>query len=253
MRRPLLPAGMATPERFYLQEYENEALAVTDLTAELLAAIEAGALVVNYSGHGSVNIWATERIIDNRGGAYRSDVATLTNSGDVPVCGEHELPDGLLHLSAGGRLCGRLLAVAGRGVDVPANAGAVAALMPTAMTDTDGQQVLVQCALRGDLQPWTSAALGPAVGYAKQQLLANGGAAYEETSNTFMFFGDPATSAQGAAAAAAAGADGVMAGRRHGGALLGGGAWTATATRLPATTCTGGFRPRRATPSSTPR
>ena len=50
----VLPAGMATPERFYLQEYENESLSVTDLTAELLAAIEAGALVVNYSGHGSV-------------------------------------------------------------------------------------------------------------------------------------------------------------------------------------------------------
>ena len=32
------------------------------------------------------------------------------------------------------------------------------------------------------------------MGYAKQQLLANGGAAYEEISNTFMFFGDPATS-----------------------------------------------------------
>jgi hypothetical protein len=36
--------------------------------------------------------------------------------------------------------------------------------------------------------------LGSAVSYAKQQLLANGGAAYEETSNTFLFFGDPATS-----------------------------------------------------------
>jgi hypothetical protein len=33
---------MAAPERFYLQEYENESLAVTDLTADLLSAIEAG-------------------------------------------------------------------------------------------------------------------------------------------------------------------------------------------------------------------
>ena len=80
----LLPAGMATPERFYLQEYENESLAVTDLTAELLSAVEAGALVVNYAGHGSVNLWATERVLDNRGGAYRSDVSTLTNSGMYP-------------------------------------------------------------------------------------------------------------------------------------------------------------------------
>ena len=41
----LLPAGMATPVRFYLQEYENESLAVSDLTADLIAAINAGALM----------------------------------------------------------------------------------------------------------------------------------------------------------------------------------------------------------------
>ena len=80
----LLPAGMAAPERFYLQEYQNESLAVTDLTGDLIAAIKAGALIVNYSGHANRNIWATEHILDNRGGVYRTDVGTLTNSGKYP-------------------------------------------------------------------------------------------------------------------------------------------------------------------------
>ena len=189
----LLPAGMATPERFYLQEYENESLAVTDLTAELLAAIEAGALVVNYSGHGSVNIWATERIIDNRGGAYRSDVATLTNSGKYPfVVNMSCLTGYFIYPQTGGYAADSWRSLA-EGWLWPANAGAVAALMPTAMTDTEGQQVLSNALYEG-IFALDQRRLGPAVGYAKQQLLANGGAEYEEISNTFMFFGDPATS-----------------------------------------------------------
>ena len=190
----LLPAGMATPERFYLQEYENEALAVTDLTAELLAAIEAGALVVNYSGHGSVNIWATERMIDNRGGAYRSDVATLTNSGKYPfVVNMSCLTGYFIYPQTGGYAADSWRSLA-EGWLWPANAGAVAALMPTAMTDTVGQHLLVQRALRGDLRAGPAACWGRRWATRSQQLLANGGSEYEETSNTFMFFGDPATS-----------------------------------------------------------
>jgi hypothetical protein len=64
--------------------------------------------------------------------------------------------------------------------------------MPTAMTDTTGQQVLSN-ALYEAIFSRDQRILGAAVGYAKQQLLANGGAAYEETGNTFMYFGDPAT------------------------------------------------------------
>jgi hypothetical protein len=74
----------------------------------------------------------------------------------------------------------------------PEEAGAVAALMPTGMTDAAGQHFLSNALYEGifalDLRR-----LGPAVAYAKQQLLANGGAEYEEMSNTFMLFGDPAT------------------------------------------------------------
>jgi hypothetical protein len=74
----------------------------------------------------------------------------------------------------------------------PASAGAVAALMPTGMTDTDGQHLLSNALYEG-IFTLDRRTLGPAVGYARQQLLANGGSQYEQTSNTFMFFGDPAT------------------------------------------------------------
>ena len=190
----LLPAGMATPERFYLQEYENEALAVTDLTADLLAAIEAGALVVNYSGHGSVNIWATERIIDNRGGAYRSDVVDSDQLRQVPVRGEHELPDGLLHLSADGRLCGRLLAVARRGLAVAGERRGGGG--PDADGDDGHRGPAPACPTRSTRRSsrWTAGAGAGGGLRAASSCWPTGVRSTSRSSNTFMFFGDPATS-----------------------------------------------------------
>jgi hypothetical protein len=60
------------------------------------------------------------------------------------------------------------------------------------MTDTDGQHLLSNALYEG-IFTLDRRTLGPAVGYARQQLLANGGSQYEQTSDTFMFFGDPAT------------------------------------------------------------
>jgi hypothetical protein len=65
--------------------------------------------------------------------------------------------------------------------------------MPTGMTSSDGQHILSNALYEG-IFTLDKRRLGPAVAYARQQLLANGGAAYEETANTFMLFGDPATS-----------------------------------------------------------
>ncbi len=183
---------MAAPERFYLQEYQNESLAVADLTADLTAAINAGALIVNYSGHGSLNIWGNEQIVDNRGGVYRSDVSSLANSGKYPFVVNMSCLTGYFIYPAGGSYAGSGWLSLAEGFMLPATGGAVAALMPTAMTETDGQQVLSNALYEG-IFVLDKRTLGPAVAYAKQQLLANGGSAYEQTSNTFMFFGDPAT------------------------------------------------------------
>jgi hypothetical protein len=184
----VLPAGMDIPGRFYLQEYENESLSVTDLTRDLQAAINAGALIVNYSGHGSVNTWATERIIDNRGGAYRSDVSSLTNSGMYPFVVNMACLSGYFIYPYTGSSWQSLA----EALMLPADRGAVAALMPTGMTSTDTQQVLSK-ALDEAIFNRDVRLLGAAVAEAKQELVANGGAEAVETSNTFLFFGDPAT------------------------------------------------------------
>jgi hypothetical protein len=73
----------------------------------------------------------------------------------------------------------------------PAGKGAVAALMPTGMTTTAGQQILNNAVFEAffadDIRQ-----LGPAIAAAKQTLLANGDAYFEQISATFLLFGDPA-------------------------------------------------------------
>ena len=57
----------------------------TPLQSMKINQIDAGALIVNYSGHGSFTNWASERIIDNRGPLYREDVEDqLANAGKYP-------------------------------------------------------------------------------------------------------------------------------------------------------------------------
>jgi hypothetical protein len=184
----LLPVGFDTPERFFLTEYENEQLSVSDLTADLLAAIDAGALVVNYAGHGSLGIWAAERIFDNRGGAYRADAAGLANAGRYPFVVNMACLTGYF-LNPQPQSAWQSLA---EGLMRPADKGAVAAFMPTGMTEPDGQQ-LMSNALYAAIFTQDTRTLGPAVAAAKEQLLANGGPLYRETADTFMLFGDPAT------------------------------------------------------------
>jgi hypothetical protein len=69
--------------------------------------------------------------------------------------------------------------------------GAIATLMPTAMTSTGGQHILDAALFEAIFQK-DIRKLGPAIADAKQTLLANGGAAYEEVSETFLLLGDPA-------------------------------------------------------------
>jgi len=71
----LILTGFNTPFKGYLDEY----LAAGKLTPDLRAKINEGALVVHYSGHGSQQIRANERILRN------GDVAGLTNRDMLPL------------------------------------------------------------------------------------------------------------------------------------------------------------------------
>jgi hypothetical protein len=65
----VLPAALPPPFKAYLKNYGTAAA----LTSDIKDQIDAGSLLINYNGHASVQIWATERIFDN------GDVPGLAN------------------------------------------------------------------------------------------------------------------------------------------------------------------------------
>jgi hypothetical protein len=81
----LLPEGMNAPFKANLNDYLDAA----DLNTDISTRIDAGALLVNYSGHASLQRWAAEGIFQN------SDVGAAHQLREVSVCGEHELSEGL--------------------------------------------------------------------------------------------------------------------------------------------------------------
>jgi hypothetical protein len=146
--------------------------------------------MVNYSGHSSVQILANPIIFNN------SDVDDdLTNSiryieGDLSA--PYPLFVGM------GCLSGNFVFPEGWNFPSLAEAllraedkGAVAALMSTGQTTTEGQHIL-DTALFDAIFNQDVRVLGQAVSSAKQTLLANGGSTYEDIYVTFLLFGDPA-------------------------------------------------------------
>jgi hypothetical protein len=140
-------------------------------------------LIVNYSGHGGLKSWATESIFED------TDVPDLDNSGKYPfVIGMSCLTGNFGYVSAANGTVPSLAET----LLLADSEGAVAALMPTAMTTTAGQHILntalFEAFFTDDIRE-----LGPAILAAKQVLLANGSTEYEKISQTFLLFGDPAT------------------------------------------------------------
>jgi hypothetical protein len=185
----LLPAAMNTPVKAYLNDY----IVARDLTADIKSGFDNGSLIINYSGHGGMQLWATERIFDvgNAWPTYYHDVDDLAeiieaNKGMYPFVVSMSCLTGYfggLGYWENPSLMEALLRAE--------NKGAAAALMPTGETDTGGQHIL-NTALFEALFTDDIRRLGPAIAAAKQTLLANGGDQYEQTSATFLLFGDPA-------------------------------------------------------------
>ena len=178
----LLPASMNAPFKGYLNDY----LAASGLTADIKAQINAGSLIVNYSGHGAMTRWAGEKVFQI------ADVDDLTNAGMYPFVINMTCLTGYfgyLDPQDGPEpsLAEALIKADGK--------GAIALLMPTAMTSVGGQYILDTALFEAIFQK-DIRQLGPAIADAKQTLLANGGSGYEEISKTFLLFGDPALALQ---------------------------------------------------------
>jgi hypothetical protein len=174
----LLPADMHADKR-YLQDYLDQGFDAGMLSGDILGQMEAGALVVNFSGHGYWQGWTDDAIFD------AAHVSTLNTEGHYPfivsmscLTGYFAYPEAWTE-----SLAEVLLREADRGT--------AAALMPTGMTTTAGQYVLNNSIFE-TLFTEDERHLGPAIARAKQVLLANGDAYFEQISATFMLFGDPA-------------------------------------------------------------
>ncbi|MGD8500463.1 MAG: C25 family cysteine peptidase, partial [Phycisphaerales bacterium] len=157
----LLPAGMNMPFKGYLLAYLQAGFAPADLTADILGQIDAGTLMVNFSGHGYLEGWTDELIFD------AGDVSTLNNGGKYPFIVSMSCLSGYFaYPEAWGTSLAEVLLRA-------ANKGTAAAMMPTGMTTTEGQYILntalIEALFREDVRT-----LGPAIANAKQVLLANG-------------------------------------------------------------------------------
>jgi hypothetical protein len=174
----LIPPAMNDPVKGYLSDPPY--FDANDLNAEIIAQINSGTFMVNYSGHSAIQILANKNIFNNL------DVDGLTNSGMYPLfvsmgclTGHFVYPEDWNFPS----LAEALLRAEDK--------GAAAALMSTGLTTTEGQHIL-DTALFDAIFNQDVRVLGQAVSSAKQTLLANGGSLYDEVNETFLLFGDPA-------------------------------------------------------------
>ena len=171
-----IPSGMNSPFTEYLGQ-SGSALALNTAIKNRINVD--GSLVVNYSGHGSTQVWAHENIFD------AGDMVGLNNGTKLPFFVAMTCLNGYFvdpELFAYPSFAEVLLREPGK--------GAVAVLASTGMTAPEGQHILdvalFEAMFRDDVRT-----LGPAITKAKQELLANG-SEYGEVSETFQLFGDPA-------------------------------------------------------------
>jgi hypothetical protein len=185
----LLPAAMNPPVKAYLNNY----VVARDLTADIKSGFDNGSLIINYSGHGGMQLWATERIFDV-GNAWPTFYHDVDDLAAVPEEDKGRYPFVVSMSCLAGYFGGlgswenpSLMEALLR----TENKGAAAAFMPTGETATEGQHIL-NTALFEALFVDDVRTLGPAIAAAKQTLLANGGDPYAQVSETFLLFGDPA-------------------------------------------------------------
>jgi hypothetical protein len=175
----LLPAGMNQPYKGYLQDYLDAGFSAGDLRGDILDQINAGILMINFSGHGYIHGWANEVLFD------AGFVGGLGNAGKYPFMVSMSCLTG--YFAYPEAWTSSLVEVLLRAEEK----GTAAALMPTGMTTTVGQHVM-NTALFETIFTEDVRRLGPAIAQAKQVLLANGNSYFEQISATFLLFGDPA-------------------------------------------------------------
>jgi len=136
---------------------------------QILSAMNAGQLLVNYNGHGSVQIWGSNLFDD-------SAASTLTNGGRLPFVVAMNCLNGFFHDVYTESLATALM--------LSKNGGAVAVWASSGLTAPSPQFQMDQ-ALISTLSTSPSIPIGDAVALAKS------GIADQDVRRTFILFGDP--------------------------------------------------------------
>jgi hypothetical protein len=169
----LLPQQYDT-RKLYLNDYEDP----LDLTTELVDEINDGALIVNYVGHGGIELWANKEILNTW------DVQALQNENRLPlVVSATCLNSYYLHPFPYESMAESFL--------MNASGGAVAVWSSTGMGDSGGQAALDR-GLMEALFNEDNIILGSAVHQAKMSLYQQSGDRYRDLLQTYTLFGDPA-------------------------------------------------------------
>lgn len=144
----------------------------------ILQAIDAGSLIVNYTGHGCNTCWA-QPVLFNTG-----DIGPLTNGTMTPVMVDMTCLTGLFDWPGVPSLAETIL--------VRTNGGAVASWAATGDGISTGHYLLDEGFFNAVMQQGVYQ-LGPATILGKANLWANSGGAFHDLIDTFQLFGDPAT------------------------------------------------------------
>jgi len=148
-----------------------------DAHAAVLNAFNEGVSLVNYVGHGSLDVWGAEKVLQG------ADMAKLNSSGGrLPLLVTMTCLTGFFHHPTADSLGEVLLRAPDKGI--------VAALVPTSESVTAQQEPLADAFYR-ELLTVEGATVGEAMMRAKQSMPDNG-RAYRDVMETFNLLGDPA-------------------------------------------------------------
>jgi hypothetical protein len=139
--------------------------------AEVLNALNSGALLVNYIGHGSVEVWSGDTLLDN------DSAAALTNAPRLPVFLSFDCLNGFFHDVYTQSLAETLM--------LNPQGGAVAVVASSGLTNAPPQVRLDLGLVRALFQNNTT--LGDALVQAKSTIKA------QDVRRTYILFGDPLT------------------------------------------------------------
>ncbi|MBN1978812.1 MAG: hypothetical protein JW918_15550 [Anaerolineae bacterium] len=173
-----VPSNYSTHKVYYDVTHLTPAEARTAIIDE----INKGKLLVNYIGHGSYNIWASEHLFE------LNSIATLTNSGRQPFMIPMTCMEGYFVIPSS---TNRDYSSLGEAIVRASGKGAIASWSPTGLGVALGHDYLNKGLFEAIFLDNVTVRLGPATTQGKLFLYSSTGS-YGDLLDTYVLFGDPA-------------------------------------------------------------